>query len=368
MQTEGKIAPQRMANIMAQVAEGMAVAHEAGIIHRDLKPENVFLVADADGEERVKILDFGVSKFDAALEDQPTRLTAEGTLVGTPYYMSPEQAAGKKVDARTDVYAMGIMLYEGLTGRLPFDAESVGELFVKIGSGECVPLRIRRPDLGAEWHDLVHRAFDREPERRFATAEAFRRELLVRAAGPTAARARTISDGGRDAVKDPRASADKSDASAARAPAEADVIAPVPDEVADDDGLPTTASEVIVVDAPAGQGRPASYSWMWAVGGALAASAALGVWQLAVADPVDDEPVVRAQPRERDEAPDEEGASLAEVGDEPAQPVADASVVEPTPIPTDAEERVTEERPVRPRNPAQAAGLDPNPYRGSPRR
>src|SRR5262249_30644170 len=129
MQAEGRLAPRRLADIMCQVAEGMTVAHAAGIVHRDLKPENLFLV---EGEDRdpLKDLDFGVSKFETTGE-AASRLTVEGTLVGTPYYMSPEQAAGRVVDARTDVYAMGVIMYEALAGRLPFEAESVGALFVK---------------------------------------------------------------------------------------------------------------------------------------------------------------------------------------------------------------------------------------------
>lgn len=352
MQAQGKMPAARMANIMAQVAEGMAVAHEAGIVHRDLKPENIFLVDDADGDERVKVLDFGVSKFDSAAQEAPTRLTAEGTLVGTPYYMSPEQAGGKSVDARTDIYAMGIILYEGLTGRLPFDADSVGELFVKIGAGECVPLEIRRPDLDAHWHELVHRCFHRDPDQRYRTAEAVRRELLRRAGGSTSARARTISDGGRETVDyaEPLPAPPPSPRVArpvTRGPASEDEL---------DVALPGPPAET---NARAGRGLP---GWAWAAIGAAIAVAIFVPWQLSRRGPpsqaptppvgqVDEAPNAVEPPTALAPAP-EDTAPISPAATPP--PEADAGLTEPPSAPA---------RPTRENSPASAAGLDPNPYR-----
>lgn len=350
MQTEGKIAPKRLANIMAQVAEGVAVAHEAGIVHRDVKPENIFLIAGDDDEERVKILDFGVSKFDLGAEEAPTRLTAEGTLVGTPYYMSPEQASGKKVDARTDVYAMGVILYESLTGRLPFEAESVGELFVKIGAGECVPLRMRRPDLDDDWCEIVHRAFHRDPDVRYPTSEALRRDLVPLGSGGTKKRARTISDSGRSTIgygetrdEAPRASDRPVDPDAS-SEVHALSAPPPPPEERSDGGMP---------------------GWGWAALGAAAVLALVLPWQL-TREPTPPEPTVDAPPSDalasEGEAEGEaEGAAEAE-----AEPSVARAETEP-----DAGVGEERESPTRPSpearpgggNRARAAGLDPNPYR-----
>jgi len=359
MQQSGQIEPQRLASIMAQVAEGMSLAHEAGIVHRDLKPENVFLLDDEQGDERVKILDFGVSKFE--LSQRATRLTAEGTLVGTPYYMSPEQASGKAVDARTDVYAMGVMLYEGLVGKLPFEGDTVGELFVKISAGECVPLRLRRPDLDPRWFELVHRALHKERDSRHPSSEALRRELLPLASGDTTKRAKTISDGGKTTDRGthayehvpppPRAPRELVEA-AARAPA---------------DGPPARDSEEsgpVASAPPPAPERPGIPGWMWALGGAALVVAVLLPFRLLSSDPASSEPDV--QPTAA--APEPEPAPEAEVEPEEEEaapePVAtvtvDAGAIdEPETPPRPPPLRATDD----PASPATAAGLDPNPYR-----
>jgi serine/threonine-protein kinase len=342
VQAEGALAPRRLAALMSQVAEGMSVAHAAGIVHRDLKPENVF-VMDGDDGERVKILDFGVSKFEESPDGAPTRLTAEGTLVGTPYYMSPEQAAGRTVDPRTDVYAMGIMMYEALTGRLPFEAESVGALFVKIGSGECVPLRTRRPDLDPAWHDLVHRAFHRDPEQRIQSAEALRRELVqLLGGGPAAARAKTISDGARATLgysqELPPPPPSPRDAAALLAP---------PDELEAEDGSALSAP-------PARVSTRRAPPWMWALGGAGVALSVWIPWQF-LRDSPSGPP--RSTVAERHSAP---VAAVERPPPAVASPVlpeaiAPAPVVDagapaaPSPTPTG--------------RPPRRSGLDPNPYR-----
>jgi serine/threonine protein kinase len=184
VETESPLDVTRTVRLIRQVCRGMAEAHDAGIIHRDLKPENIIIQEGPNGEELVKIIDFGISHFRSHEEDGPvTRLTTEGTIIGTPYYMSPEQASGRDVDERTDVYALGVILYEALTGKLPFIAETTGALFIKIGTGEYLPLRHRRRDIDAGLADVVERAFHREPGERFASARELSEALAPYADG-----------------------------------------------------------------------------------------------------------------------------------------------------------------------------------------
>ncbi len=191
VENEAPLDVARTVRIVRQVCRGMAKAHDAGIIHRDLKPENILIQEGPDGEETVKIIDFGISHFQKQDQDGPaTRLTTEGTIIGTPYYMSPEQASGKDVDERADVYALGVILYEMLTGRLPFIAETTGALFIKIGTGEYLPLRHRRRDIDAEFAEIVERAFHRNPQKRFATTRELSEALAPYADGPVKRKAR----------------------------------------------------------------------------------------------------------------------------------------------------------------------------------
>jgi serine/threonine protein kinase len=118
----GPLDPRRALGIAVQIAHGLAAAHQAGIIHRDLKPDNVFVVpADVGAPEQVKILDFGIAR----VAGRKTRLTAAGVVVGTPEYMSPEQARGDELDVRSDIYALGVVLFELLTGRVPLSGDSM---------------------------------------------------------------------------------------------------------------------------------------------------------------------------------------------------------------------------------------------------
>ncbi len=196
LELDPRLAQRRVANIISQVAEGMGVAHAAGIVHRDLKPENIFLVGD-EGTDRVKILDFGISKITDALRENATRLTREGTVIGTPFYMSPEQAAGRDVDARTDIWAMGVIAYEALTGKVPFNGNTVGEVMMMIASGNYPPVTSRRPDVDGGFAAVIDRALRPDPRDRYESAEAMRRDLLLFATNEPAARAKTISDGAR---------------------------------------------------------------------------------------------------------------------------------------------------------------------------
>ena len=129
--TDGILPLERTLPIMMQVCSALAAVHEAGIVHRDLKPDNIFLIEKAGQRDFVKLLDFGVAKFTDLSASQQMGKTGVGALVGTPEYMSPEQMSGKAVDHRSDIYALGIILYEVVTGRQPFTAKSLGEMAIK---------------------------------------------------------------------------------------------------------------------------------------------------------------------------------------------------------------------------------------------
>jgi len=167
----GPIAQGELADLVHQACDGVHAAHLAGIIHRDLKPGNLF-IESRDGRPFVKILDFGISKFDEGRTGAPG-LTKDGSVMGTPHYMAPEQVLGSvSIDARTDVYALGVILYECACGSRPFEAGSVQHLAVLIHEGRPVPLEQRKPSLAGAFCDVVRRAMAPEAQERFATAQA----------------------------------------------------------------------------------------------------------------------------------------------------------------------------------------------------
>ena len=162
--------------IVRQAADAVQAAHDAGIVHRDLKPDNLFIC-----EQRpllVKILDFGISKFDPAMTETPSH-TVEGTALGTPHYMAPEQMRGVGVDAQTDVYALGVVLYECLTGKKPFDADTLPALSIAIHEGQYRRPSLLRQELPAELDAIVERAMARDKSRRFASARELEQALAA---------------------------------------------------------------------------------------------------------------------------------------------------------------------------------------------
>jgi serine/threonine-protein kinase len=164
-----------IAEIVCQILRGLAAAHERGIVHRDLKPENVYLVRGRDGRPFVKLLDFGVAKI---LGDRSMTLTAAGMTVGTPRYMSPEQAQGRvDVDGRADVWAAGALLYYGLCGHPPFDGPRAAMVMAAILTTDPSPLANRRPGLDPALEAIVARALTRDREARYPTAAAFEADL-----------------------------------------------------------------------------------------------------------------------------------------------------------------------------------------------
>ncbi|MGE0784193.1 MAG: protein kinase [Sandaracinaceae bacterium] len=165
---------------MAQILAGLAAAHAQGVVHRDLKPSNLILTRAPGVGSLVKILDFGIARF--VDQERSARLTDTGQLLGTPGYMAPEQVEGREVDARTDVFAAGVILYRMLAARLPWDGAGAEQLVAMMERAPR-PLASVRPDLPPDLTGLVHRAIEREPGLRFASAIDMS-EALSRAAVP----------------------------------------------------------------------------------------------------------------------------------------------------------------------------------------
>jgi serine/threonine protein kinase len=157
--------------ILLRAMEGVAAAHATGIVHRDLKPENVIVLAGHSGRyDDPRVLDFGISKLE---EDASRPLTRSGVMMGTPYYMSFEQISSlRDLDHRVDVYAMGVILYEALSGRVPYVAESVGALAVRMLTTPPEPLSKLRPDLPPELVGVVMRSIARDRDERYPTMRA----------------------------------------------------------------------------------------------------------------------------------------------------------------------------------------------------
>jgi len=173
----------RVFGLFDQLLAVLEAAHDEGIVHRDLKPENVMLVPTKDGEERVKVLDFGIAFLDDG-GHAGNRLTETGTVRGTPQYMSPEQCKGVDVTAAADVYAVGVMLFEALAGVLPFEAVEVTGIMIQHMFVEPPLLRDagRKPDVARGLELLVKRALSKKPEER-PDARTFRQELASIARG-----------------------------------------------------------------------------------------------------------------------------------------------------------------------------------------
>jgi len=165
----GPLSPQEALDYAAQIAHGLAAAHEKNIIHRDLKPDNIFITRDG----RVKILDFGLAR-EVPVENVLTRLssglTTPGMVVGTAAYMSPEQARGLTVDHRSDVFSFGITLYEMLAGKSPFEKETAFDTMLAIISSEPPALAEQAPNLPPVLYRVVSHCLEKSPDARFASS------------------------------------------------------------------------------------------------------------------------------------------------------------------------------------------------------
>ncbi|WP_144429567.1 serine/threonine-protein kinase [Myxococcus hansupus] len=168
----------RVVRIVSQVLSALSDAHGAGVIHRDLKPENIMVEPRRNEPDFVKVLDFGIAKITDSTDDGPA-LTRAGFVCGTPEYMSPEQARGSQLDHRSDLYAVGVILYQLMTGLLPFESDSAVGFATKHLTEEPPPPTRRRPDarISPAMERLILRALSKNPADRPASAEAFKAEL-----------------------------------------------------------------------------------------------------------------------------------------------------------------------------------------------
>ena len=177
---EAPLETARATSIMLQASAAVAAAHEAGIIHRDLKPSNILVTRSADAPATVKVLDFGIAKLASDMfdDEDAAASTLPGTPLGTPRYMSPEQHEGKDLTPATDVYSLGIIMYEMLTGVTPFAGTSAVEIAIKHANDSARPPREIVATIPEDVERVVMHALDKRPQARPANAAEFRRELL----------------------------------------------------------------------------------------------------------------------------------------------------------------------------------------------
>ena len=184
---ETQLPEQRILRIASQACSALAAAHAKGVVHRDIKPENLFLLKRKD-QDFVKVVDFGISKSLRASgeEEETTRLTQTGMVLGTPLYMSPEQARGDdELDQRVDVYALGVIMYEAAAGRVPFIGNNYLSVISQVLNEEPKPLRELRPELSEEFDAVVMKAMSKDVKERYASANDMLADVTALLDDPT---------------------------------------------------------------------------------------------------------------------------------------------------------------------------------------
>jgi eukaryotic-like serine/threonine-protein kinase len=198
----GVLAPENAIDIALQLLSALDAAHSIGVVHRDVKPDNVFLVPRNGCGPLVKLLDFGMCRRAAAQIRDDATLTRAGQVVGTPEYMSPEQVSGKRdFNARIDLYAVGVILYEALSGQRAFPGKDAREVVVSVLVRALPPLRSIRPEVPLVLDRIVARAMEKDPSFRYSSAAEFQGDLLEAKAGINARRLRGVQTG-RHAISD----------------------------------------------------------------------------------------------------------------------------------------------------------------------
>ncbi len=184
LEMQRPMAIERIVRIGVQLCDALGAAHERGIVHRDLKPDNVHLIRQGKREDFVKVLDFGIAKVGNAADK---KLTQAGQVFGTPHYMSPEQCAGRDVDHRTDVYALGVMLYEMATGQVPFDADNLMGVLTKHVYEQPIPPRALPPPVNVPpgLEAVILKCLAKQSEQRYQTMGELRTDLELVAIGTT---------------------------------------------------------------------------------------------------------------------------------------------------------------------------------------
>ncbi|MDB5751625.1 MAG: hypothetical protein JWP65_2046 [Ramlibacter sp.] len=222
---DGNLLPvPKVLSIVARVAEALAYAHRQSVVHRDIKPANIMYEFDSD---TVKVTDFGIARITDSSK------TRTGLVLGTPSFMSPEQIAGKKVDGRSDLYSLAVMLFQLLTGVLPFRGDSMAELMYKIANGEAPDPRLVRRDLPDRLAELLAKGLAKKPQERYQDGDAFAQDLRAVLAGlsgdaaPAAAAPRSTAPAGARAAND-RTVAFRTIAFASAQPVGARIAATVP--------------------------------------------------------------------------------------------------------------------------------------------